>query len=219
MQGATSLPSCRDSVEHPVFSRVYERLAEKGEGPEVVARRRRLLGGLSGRVLEIGPGTGVNFAYYPTSVAQVVAVEPEPRLRRRAVQAAASAPVAIEVIPGVAQSLPFPAESFDAAVASLVLCSVPAQEQALSELQRVLRAGGQLRFFEHVVARGRAGAALQRALDATIWPRMAGGCHTSRDTVAAIERAGFSLEQYERVRGERPHPPIPFVLGRAPRLP
>ena len=113
-------PPSEPSVEHPLFARFYERLADKAESPELAARRERLLAGLSGRVLELGPGTGVNFPYYPPTVSEVVAVEPEPRLRGRAEEAAASASVPIRVVAAVAERLPFPDDSFDAAVAALV---------------------------------------------------------------------------------------------------
>ena len=82
-------------------------------------------------------------------------------------------------------------------------------------MRRVLRESGELRFFEHVVAQSVIGATVQRALDATVWPAVGGGCHTSRDTVAAIRGAGFSVEDCERLPRLARHPPLPFVLGRA----
>jgi len=177
--------------------------------------RARLLGDLRGRVLELGCGTGVNFARYAQSVTEVIAVEPEPTLREHAERAAASAPVPIEVRAGQADHLPLEDASVDEAVASLVLCSVPDADSALAELRRVLRPGGRLHFYEHVAAHNRVGRALQRAADATFWPRTFGNCHLARDTRGAIERAGFRIEHYTRLRlidAEFPHP---HILGRA----
>jgi ubiquinone/menaquinone biosynthesis C-methylase UbiE len=206
-----------DTFHHPIFARFYERFVAAREGEEIRERRERLLAGLSGRVLEIGAGTGVTFPLYPNTVAEVVALEPEPRLRRSAEEAARSAPVPITVKTGVAQKIPEPDESFDAVVASLVLCSVPDQREALDELRRVLRPGGELRFFEHVISRHRTAAAIQRALQATIFPPLAGGCHPARDTAAAIERAGLAIEDCERLGPAPKQPPFPFILGRAAR--
>ena len=105
-------------------------------------------------------------------------------------RAAASAPVPVRVIAGVADRLPLADGSVDAAVASLVLCSVPDQNVALSELRRVLRAGGELRFYEHVIARSQPKRLLLQVLDHSgLWPAVAGGCHPARDTAAAIEHA------------------------------
>ena len=204
-----------DAVHHPVFARFYERFVAAREGDEIRARREHLLKGLSGRVLEIGAGTGVTFPLYPSSVREVVALEPEAHLRRAAEEAARTAPVPVSVRSGLAQRIAESDASFDAVVVSLVLCSVPDQDEALAELRRVLRPGGQLRFFEHVVSRSPLKATVQRALEASVWPRLAGGCHPARDTAAAIERAGFAIEACERLGPAPKQPPFPFILGRA----
>jgi ubiquinone/menaquinone biosynthesis C-methylase UbiE len=209
------MSTASDTIDHPIFARVYERFVVARESEEIRERRRRLLAGLSGRILELGAGTGVTFPLYPKTVAEVIALEPEPRLRRSAEEAARSAPVPISVRAGLAQRIPEPDESFEAVVVSLVLCSVPNQAEALAEIRRVLRPNGELRFFEHVVARNRVAATIQRALEATIFPRIAGGCHPARDTAAAIRRAGFSVEDCERLGPAPKQPPVPFILGRA----
>jgi len=159
--------------------------------------RRRLLEGLSGRVIEVGAGQGLNFPYYPSTVSEVLAVEPENRLRADAIEAAGAAPVPIRVVPGLADRLPAGDAEFDAAVISLVLCSVADQAQALAELRRVIRPGGELRFYEHVHADERLLSTAQRVFD-PLWSRLGGGCHLTRDTEAAIARAGFSIERVER---------------------
>ena len=170
-------------------------------------------------MIEVGAGTGVNFAYYPASVSEVVAVEPERHLRELAQDAAAHAAVPVSVLAGSADPLAGDGGSFAAGVASLVLCTVPDQRRALAELFRVIEPGGELRFYEHVLAHGAWPARVQRLADATFWPRVAGGCHLARDTAAAIERAGFAIEDCERF----PFSPAPLlpsdphILGRARR--
>jgi ubiquinone/menaquinone biosynthesis C-methylase UbiE len=103
----------------------FERTAYKLEEHGQREHRQQLLAGLSGRVIEVGAGNGLNFPHYPETVSEVVAVEPEPYLRKRAAEAAAEASVKIEIVDGTADDLPAEDASFDAAVASLVLCSVP----------------------------------------------------------------------------------------------
>jgi ubiquinone/menaquinone biosynthesis C-methylase UbiE len=181
------------TVHHPLFARLWS-LMSRHEPKEIRRHRDELLAGLSGRVIEVGAGAGSNFGHYPATVDEVVAVEPEPYLRERARAAAAEARVRIEVVDGVADALPADDASFDAAVACLVLCTVPDQARALAELRRVLRAGGELRFYEHVRSDRAAVALSQRAVDTLFWPRAFGGCHTARDTPAAIAAAGFEIE-------------------------
>ncbi len=207
------------AVRHPVFARMYTRMSVKAEQRGGAEHRDRLLAGLSGRVIEVGAGNGLNFAHYPETVGEIVAVEPEPYLREQAREAAERTAVTIHVLDGVADALPADDETFDAGVASLVLCTVPDQGRVLAELYRVIRPGGELRFYEHVIARVAIPAALQRGADATLYPRLSGGCHLARDTASAIERAGFQIESCDRFGfTPMPTPPrVPHILGVARR--
>lgn len=209
-----------DTVRHPLFARLYARVLSRNEPEEIRAHRRELLAGLSGRVVEVGAGNGGNFGHYPTTVTEVVAVEPEPYLRAEAQAAAARVPVPITVVEGVAEALPLDDGSCDAAVACLVLCSVADQAAALAELRRVLRPGGELRFYEHVQADTPRLARWQRAVDRTFWPRFFGGCHTGRDTAGAIAAAGFTIERRRDLRLESVPgflPVVPHTIGVARR--
>lgn len=206
-------------IKHPVFARVYARYAGPSlEKAGIGVHRDRLLAGLTGDVLEVGAGNGLNFPRYPSTVAGVTAVEPEPDLRALAERAARSAPVPIDVVEGRAEALPFPDESFDAVVVCFVLCSVTDESVALREIRRVLRPGGRLRFFEHVQADGAGMRRVQRALDATVWPLLAGGCHTSRDTGAAIAASGFTITELDSFDFPPSRIPLPIqthILGTA----
>lgn len=151
---------------------------------------------------------------------EVVAVEPERRLRAAAERVAPTAPVPVTVVDGLAETLPAGDGDFDAAVVALVLCTVSDQAGALAEVSRVLRPGGQLRFFEHVAAEKPSSLhRTQRLLDATLWPKFFAGCHTNRDTVAAIGMEGFVIEELRRFRfpATSNSPSSPCVLGRAIR--
>ncbi|MEV8285301.1 class I SAM-dependent methyltransferase [Streptomyces niveus] len=211
----------KDSVHHPVFARFYARMSVAADAKGgIAAHRAELLTGLSGRVVEIGAGNGLNFAHYPAAVSEVVALEPERGLRQLAVGAAMRAGVSVDVRPGTAEALPVEDAGFDAAVASLVLCTVRDVPKALAEIRRVLRPGGELRFFEHGLAPQRRLATVQRALDRTVWPKLMGGCHTARDTLAAIRDAGFEFGAYRALRVPESGPLLPTspcVLGVAYR--
>ncbi len=199
-----------------VFAAVYDRLTRRLESEVLAPRRAQLLGDLRGDVLDVGAGTGANLAHL-TGATRVVAAEPSPAMRRRLARRLHPARAAVRIDDARAEALPDPDASFDAVVVGLVLCSVPDQPAALAELRRVLRADGQLRFFEHVISSHRVKAAVQRGLEATIWPRIAAGCHPARDTGAAIARAGFAIERQERFPFSPSPllPAVPFILGTA----
>jgi len=206
-----------DEVNNPLFARCAAFLASR-EGDGERDYRRETLAGLRGRVVEIGSGSGPNFPHYPDSVTELVSVEPEPNLRAKALEVAAASGKPIRVVNAVAQRLPFADGSFDAAVAVLVLCSVPDQPAALAEVHRVVKPGGELRFYEHVIGTSRRLATLQRALAPGL-AKAFGGCRADRDTGAAIEAAGFRLETYRRFlcRTFQDAPAAPRMLGVARR--
>jgi ubiquinone/menaquinone biosynthesis C-methylase UbiE len=184
---------------------------------EIGDHRRRLLAGLSGRVLEVGAGNGLNFPHYPATVTEVLAIEPEPYLGRLALAAARQAPVPIRVVAGTAEALPVPDGAVDAVVASLVLCTVADLDQALAEIGRVLRPGGRLHCYEHVRATNPRLARWQDRLERP-WGWLAGGCHPNRDTVAAITAAGFRVLELDRFDlAAMPALARPHVLGVAER--
>jgi ubiquinone/menaquinone biosynthesis C-methylase UbiE len=206
-------------VHHPLFARFVAFVAARAAGGEDDELRRELLAGLSGRVIEIGSGSGPNFPHYPDAVTEIVAVEPEDYLRGKAEQAARESDRPIRVVDALADDLPFEDGAFDAVVVALVLCSVPSQAAALAELRRVLRPGGELRFYEHVIARQPRYAALQRA-SARVLPRLTGGCRADLDTGAAIEEAGFEIVRCRRFVSHASLlevPVAPRILGAARR--
>jgi ubiquinone/menaquinone biosynthesis C-methylase UbiE len=205
-------------VRHPVFARVYGRVGHLMD-TEIGDDRRRLLAGLTGRVIEVGAGNGLNFPHYPATVTGVLAVEPEPYLRRLALAAASQAPVPIRVVDGTAEALPAPNRTVDTVVASLVLCTVADPDQALAEARRVLRPGATLRFYEHVRAEEQRLARWQDRLQRP-WGWLVGGCHPNRDMVAAVTAAGLRVVQLDRF-DLRAMPALarPHVLGVAERGP
>ena len=204
----------------PVFSRLYARISEGMDAEGLAALRTELLAPLSGSVVEVGCGNGRNFARYPYAVTRVTAVEPEPHLRALATRAAAAAPVPVTVVRGTAEALPVPDAAADAAVLCLVLCSLPDRDTALAEMARVLRPGGTLAFLEHGLGPTRRVRAVQRLADATLWPLLAGGCHTAVDPVGLIEGAGLEITALRRLRfpdSRLTLPATPHVLGLARR--
>lgn len=205
------------SVRHPIFARVYSKMGASMEAAGVADHRERLLAGLVGRVIEVGAGNGLNFAHYPDTVTEVIAVEPEPYLRARAILAAKNAAIKVAVVDGDAEHLPSEDASIDAAVTSLVLCSVANPSAALSEILRVLRPGGELRFYEHVLASDARLARVQRLVD-PIWTRFAGGCRLTRNTLDVIQAAGFIIDECEQFLFQPCLPAklaAPHILGMA----
>jgi SAM-dependent methyltransferase len=160
--------------QHPLFARFMARRAIRNERLGQAALRDEQLAGLAGTVVEAGAGSGVSFSHYPATVTEVIAVEPSDYLREQAGRAAAQASVPVRVVDGV-------------------LCSVTNPAAVLAEFRRVLRPGGELRFYEHIRSRRGLLGRWQDAADA-VWPRLMGGCHPNRDTLTAIRTSGFAVE-------------------------
>jgi ubiquinone/menaquinone biosynthesis C-methylase UbiE len=181
---------------HRWFAASYERKGKRSERTdETRTLRIRAAGEATGRILEIGAGTGFNFPYYREG-ASIVATEPDPQMLRRAEPRAAEH--GIQLLPAPAERLPFPDESFDTVVSTGVFCSVDDPVKALAEVHRVLRAGGTIRFWEHTRAERAGRRAMQRAFDPL--HHLLFRCHIGRDTPRLMEDAGFEIIELERLQ-------------------
>lgn len=208
-----------EKVHHPLFARFFEKIGALACKLGQDEHRAQMLDGLSGSVIEVGAGSGLNFPFYPSAVTRVLAVEPEAYFQKRGREAAVESAIEIEVVDGVAARLPANDGEFDAGVFCLVLCSVPDQAIALSEMFRVIKPGGELRFYEHVAAEKPRVRKLQGILE-PVWKRAAGGCHLTRDTASAIAAAGFELTDWQKVEFKPDvfaTPVALHILGRARR--
>jgi ubiquinone/menaquinone biosynthesis C-methylase UbiE len=158
--------------------------------------RERVCAGLHGQVVEIGFGSGHNVPFYPDTVQRVAAIEPSHLSWRLAQDRVSASTVTVEQSGLDGQSLPFADNSFDAALSTWTLCTIPDPALALSELRRVLRPGGTLHFIEHGLAPDESVQRWQRRLE-PLNKRLAGGCHLTRPILDLLETAGFSVEQVE----------------------
>lgn len=203
------------SIYGRLFARFYDRATAGSEEAGLAAHRSALLATASGRVLEIGAGTGRNLGHYPAGLGELVLTEPEePMLRRLAPRAAARTPPARTAL-AAAEELPFADASFDTVVSTLTLCTVHDLPAALAEVRRVLVPGGRLLFLEHVRADDERDARMQDRIT-PLWRRIGHGCHPNRATVAAIADAGFTLERVEHDRfPQAPKVVAPLVAGAA----
>jgi ubiquinone/menaquinone biosynthesis C-methylase UbiE len=188
------------------YSKIYDRFMRDAERAGLAAWRSELVAPLTGDVLEIGAGTGANLEHYGTGVERLVLCEPDRHMHGRLLQRAASS--SAEVIEAPSEVLPFPDESFDAVVCTLVLCSVPDPDRSLREARRVLRPEGRLVFIEHVAAQDRPARLRWQERIEPFWVRMADGCHLTRRTDQSIVRAGFELETLTRASMRKA---LPFV--------
>lgn len=197
------------------FAALYDRAFEATEEAGLREMRRQVLSEARGRTIDIGAGTGANLELYREDVTDLVLTEPDPHMLKQLHVRVAESAADAEAIDAPAEKLPFPDASFDTAVFTLVLCTVPNPQAALDEAARVLKPGGKLLFVEHVRAEDAGLARWQDRLEKP-WRFIGDGCHCNRDTVATIEASPFTVEQVEQGRLPKAPPLVrPLVRGRA----
>jgi SAM-dependent methyltransferase len=206
--------------EHPIFARFYDRMTAGTERAGLAEMRRELLATASGRVLELGAGTGHNLEHYTDAVTELVMTEPDPHMALRLRERLAKEPPAAgnpTVVEASAETLPFDDVSFDTVVATLVLCSVGDPQRALAEARRVLVEGGRLLYIEHVRSTRPGLGRWQDRLERP-WGFLAGGCHPNRPTDQALADAGFWIDSLERDKLPKAPPIVkPLIRGVARR--
>ena len=199
------------------FTALYDKLMATTEEEGLREMRRETLSTASGRTIDLGAGTGANLGLYPDSVTELVLAEPDPHMLRKLRPKAEEAGVEAEIVEAGAERLPFEDASFDTAVFTLVLCTVPDPTAALAEAARVLKPGGRLLFVEHVRSEDRGLARWQDRLEKP-WRFFGDGCHCNRDSVATIETAPFTVESVEKAELPKAPPIVrPLVRGSAVR--
>jgi ubiquinone/menaquinone biosynthesis C-methylase UbiE len=202
-----------------LFLRCYAATYDLFNGPAERAglreQRRDLLAQATGATIEIGAGTGLNLPHYPPAVTRLALIEPDPHMRRRLERRTARLGRDVEIRSATADRLPFPDDSFDTAVVTFTLCSVPDEQAALGEITRVLVPGGRLLFLEHVRSADPGIAAKQ---DKIPFPYPLIGCHPNRDTLREITTSPLAVETVRA--GELPKTPEierPMIVGTARR--
>jgi len=205
-----------DNTWGRMFSALYDRAFEASEEAGLREMRRELLKGARGRVLELGAGTGLNLELYPhEGLDSLTVTEPDPHMYKQLRERAAKVCAGAELVQAGAEQLPFEDDSFDTAVVTLVLCTVPDQPAALREIKRVLKPGGELLFLEHVRS-GESGLAKWQDRLEKPWRFLGDGCHCNRDTEAGLRAAGFDLDIDDHPRLPKAPPIVrPMVQGSA----
>lgn len=187
----------------PLFDRLFYR-----------RYRREAMSNASGRLLVVGLGPGTDLLFLPSGVTSVAAVEPEAAMRRMACALARRHGIAVDIVDGRGEAIPFPDNSFDSVHVGLVLCSVDDVAATLAEIRRVLAPGGRLVVLEHVRGDGVMGQF--QDLIAKPWSWLASGCEPNRRTVDAIAAAGFDTDGLRSIRRTLVPPPCtPHLRGLA----
>jgi ubiquinone/menaquinone biosynthesis C-methylase UbiE len=173
-----------------VLPRLQDKVMDRSDTREI---RARVCADLSGEVVEIGFGTGLNVVHYPADVTHIAAVEPSALCVRLARPRIADSPTPVSFVGLSGEALALPSEAYDAAVSTWTLCTIPDVKAALAEVRRVLRPGGRFHFVEHGHAPDDDVFRWQRRIE-PVWKRVAGGCHVSRPIAELIEHAGLRLD-------------------------
>jgi ubiquinone/menaquinone biosynthesis C-methylase UbiE len=174
-------------------------------GSEFTKIRRRVASGLTGDVLEVGFGSGLNVPHYPSDVDRVLAIDPAVLGRKLAAGRVSASPVPVEYVGLDGASLPLESAMIDHVLVTWTLCTIPEVDDALHEVHRVLRSGGQLHFVEHGLSPDLGVAKWQHRLT-PFQRRVAGGCHLNRPIDRLIERAGFAVAQLDTYQLGGPKP-------------
>jgi SAM-dependent methyltransferase len=204
-----------DATWGRLFAAMYDRGLKATEDAGLREMRRETLRAARGRTIDLGAGTGANLGLYPDAVTELVLAEPDPHMSKQLSQKLAQSGRAAELVEAPAERLPFEDSSFDTAVFTLVLCTVPDPQAALAEAARILKPGGRLLFVEHVRA-GHGGLARWQDRLESPWRFLADGCHCNRDTIANIEASPLSIERVEHGRLPKAPPIIrPLIQGQA----
>lgn len=197
------------------FATLYDRCLKATEDAGLREMRRELLSQARDRTIDIGSGTGANLELYPEQVTELVMAEPDEHMARQLRHKLAESDREVEFVRAGAESLPFEDSSFDTAVFTLVLCTVPNPQAALDEVARILKPTGRMLFLEHVRAEDPKLARWQDRLEKP-WRFIGDGCHCNRDTVATIESSALRLEGVEHSEFPKAPPIVkPLVRGSA----
>jgi ubiquinone/menaquinone biosynthesis C-methylase UbiE len=208
-----------DATWGRMFSAMYDRALKGTEEAGLREMRRETLAEARGRTIDLGAGTGANLGLYPDAVSELVLAEPDPHMAKQLRPKLGKSRGDAELVEAPAESLPFEDASFDTAVFTLVLCTVPDPRAALAEAARILKPGGGLLFLEHVRSDDPGLARWQDRFEKP-WRFCGDGCHCNRDTVATIEASPLELERVERGRLPKAPPLVrPLVRGHAVHRP
>jgi SAM-dependent methyltransferase len=234
---AGAMGKAYDATWGRLFASFYDRAVKASEENGLRDMRRALLADARGRVVEIGAGTGANLDLYGAEIEDLTLVEPDPhmgaKLRERLADRATAEPARdgdkepappgaahpasppARLVAAPAEAIPFPEDTFDTAVATLVLCTVPDPIAAIAELARVLKPGGRLLFIEHVRAADPSSARWQDRFEKP-WRFMADGCHCNRDTEANLRASSFTVESVDHGKLPKAMPIVrPLIRGSA----
>jgi ubiquinone/menaquinone biosynthesis C-methylase UbiE len=187
-------------MNHPLIAKLYDLVLAPSERLGVRDQRRRLMDGLTGRIIEIGAGTGLNVPLYPATADEVHALEPDQHMAERLVEKLGDSPVPLFLHRGDAHDLPFADGVFDAAIITFALCTIPRPERALDEAHRVVRPGGTLRFLEHIRSPSARTARWQDRFG-PMWGRVSGGCRLNQPTVEILEATQWDVDEVWRSGG------------------